>query len=75
MRGSDPIGGVRVVELIDSAMKGEERRLAERLSVALCLTMRTQDDARREIAAVSEGIPADVFLEVGRGMDVVCSAA
>ena len=24
MRGSDPIGGVRVVELIDSAMKGEE---------------------------------------------------
>ena len=25
MRGSDPIGGVRVVELIDSAMKGEVR--------------------------------------------------
>ena len=24
MRGSDPIGGVRVVELIDSAVKGEE---------------------------------------------------
>ena len=24
LRGSDPIGGVRVVELIDSAVKGEE---------------------------------------------------
>jgi len=36
-------------------------RLVERLSVALCLTMRTQDDARREIAAVSRGVAADVF--------------
>lgn len=26
-------------------------------------------------AAVSEGIAADVFLEVGRGMDVACRAA
>ena len=44
-----------------SFTKPWRRRLAERLSVALCLTMRTQDDARREIAAVSEGIAADVF--------------
>ncbi len=49
--------------------------VAERLSVALCLTMRTQDDARREIAAVSKGIAADVFLEVWRGMDVACSVS
>ena len=34
-----------------SFTKPWRRRLAERLSVALCLTMRTQDDARREIAA------------------------
>ena len=34
-----------------SITKPWRRRLAERLSVALCLTMRTQDDARREIAA------------------------
>ena len=37
-------------------------------------------DKRRKIysldsAAVSKGIAADVFWEVGRGMDVVCSAA
>ena len=30
-----------------SFTKPWRRRLAERLSVALCLTMRTQDDARR----------------------------
>ena len=34
-----------------SFTKPWRKRLAERLSVALCLTMRTQDDARREIAA------------------------
>ena len=34
-----------------SFTKPWRRRLAERLSVALCLTMRTEDDARREIAA------------------------
>ena len=34
-----------------SFTKPWRRRLAERLSVALCLTMRPQDDARREIAA------------------------
>ena len=37
-------------------------------------------DKRRKIysldsvAAVSKGIAADVFLEVGRGLDVACSA-
>ena len=34
-----------------SFTKPWRKRLAERLSVALCLTVRTQDDARREIAA------------------------
>jgi hypothetical protein len=58
-----------------SFTKPWRKRLAERLSVALCLTVRTQDDARREIAAVSKGIAADVFMEARRGMDVACSAA
>ena len=46
-----------------SFTKPWRRRLAERLSVALCLTMRTQDDARREIAA---GIPRPRFGGHGR---------
>jgi len=48
-------------------------RIAERLSVALSLSLRTQDDARREIAAVSKGIAADVFWRWC--VDVACSAA
>ena len=49
-----------------SFTKPWRRRLAERLSVALCLTMRTQDDARREIAAGAQRRALSYDADAGR---------
>jgi len=63
LRGSDPISGVRVVELIDSAMKGEVR--IGGLQGQVCIASRGK--VKKLCTEVKAGASADVSIRALRG--------